>query len=243
MHLEVDNLWKSFGSGDRTVDVLAGVGLRIDSGEAMAVTGPSGSGKSTLLHIIGTLEPPSRGTVRFGDVDPFALPEPALAAFRNATIGFVFQDHHLLPQYTVLENVLIPTMARAATESVRERSADSAGVDSDSARHRQTAPERARELLDRVGLGHRLDHRPAELSGGEKQRVAIARALINAPGVVLCDEPTGNLDPATANAVTNLIVKLHTEVDSVLMVVTHSMALADRFERRLELRDGTCSER
>jgi lipoprotein-releasing system ATP-binding protein len=176
--------------------------------------GPSGSGKSTLLYILGTLEPPTSGSVTLEGQDPFSLPETEQAAWRNEQVGFVFQDHCLLPQCSVLENVLIPTMVAAADD----------GFDG-----------RARRLLDGVGLSARLDHKPSELSGGEKQRVAIARALIRQPKLVLCDEPTGNLDGDSSNAVGSLLLDLHREQQSILIVVTHSPQFADRFPIRLEL--------
>jgi len=222
MNLELSNVSKSFETGRRTVPVLDAVSFALEPGDAVAVTGPSGAGKSTLLHVIGTLEPPDSGTVRIGGRDPFAMSEPETARFRNESIGFVFQDHHLLPQYTVLENALIPTLAFG-------RSTD--------------GESRARELLERVSLGHRLDHLPSELSGGERQRVAIARALINRPALLLCDEPTGNLDSKTAASVADLVMELHRDENNILLVVTHSLELADQFERRFELRDGQCSER
>lgn len=191
-------------------------------GQSLAVTGPSGSGKSTLLHLIGTLDKPNAGSIRIGDTDPFSLPEPELAKFRNSVIGFVFQDHHLLPQYSVLENVLIPTLAF---------------------KHKNgNVEERAKALIARVGLTSRLDHRPAELSGGERQRVAVARALINRPLLLLCDEPTGNLDQATANSVASLLFELHREEQNMLIIVTHSLELASRCARRFELKEGRCSE-
>jgi lipoprotein-releasing system ATP-binding protein len=182
--------------------------------------GPSGSGKSTLLYIMGALEPPAAGTVTIDNRDPFTLPERELAAFRNSHIGFVFQDHSLLPQLTVLENVLVPSLVAADGDHT----------------------QRARKLLDRVGLGDRLDHRPSELSGGEKQRVAIARALIRDPQVVLCDEPTGNLDHDSAENVAALLLELHRERQSVLVVVTHSLELAAKFPRRFKLTGGRLSE-
>jgi lipoprotein-releasing system ATP-binding protein len=172
--------------------------------------GPSGSGKSSLLYILGGLEAPSSGTVQVGGQNPYELAADALATFRNRTVGFVFQDHCLLPQCTVLENVLVPTLVGQPDKS---------------------APQRARELLDRVGLAARLDHRPAALSGGEKQRVAIARALIRQPEVLLCDEPTGNLDAESADRIAELLVTLHKQQNAVLLVVTHSDALASRFDR------------
>ena len=213
--LKVSDVCKNFGTEEHPVEVLRGISFEMTQGQSLAITGPSGSGKSTLLHLIGTLDRPSSGQIEIDCKDPFALPEPQLARFRNRVIGFVFQDHHLLPQYSVLENVLIPTMA------FKNRTGD--------------AERRAQELLQRVGLSHRLDHRPAELSGGECQRVAVARALINQPNLLLCDEPTGNLDRDTANAVAALLFELHLAEKNILIVVTHSLELADRFEGRLEL--------
>jgi len=221
--LELTDVRKSFESESGAVEVLRGVTLAVEAGEALAVTGPSGSGKSTLLHLIGALDPPSGGRVEIGGRDPYALPEREVARFRNRTIGFVFQEHHLLPQYSVRENVLLPTLAFPADGAA--------------------AAARAEDLLERVGLSHRLDHRPAQLSGGERQRVAVARALINAPALLLCDEPTGSLDGSTAQAVGSLLFELQREARTTLIVVTHSDELAGRFARRLELRDGRCFER
>ena len=186
--------------------------------------GPSGSGKSTLLNIIGTLETPTRGRVRVDGVDPFALPEPQLAAFRNRHVGFVFQDHHLLPQCSVLENVLVPTLVAVGGD-------------------RSAFEAEARRLLDRVGLSGRLEHRPAELSGGERQRVAIARALVRKPKLLLADEPTGNLDRKTAHGVGELLTELHRQEGTVLLVVTHSPDLAKLFPRRAEMADGRLEPR
>ncbi|HEX7185919.1 MAG TPA: ABC transporter ATP-binding protein [Thermoanaerobaculia bacterium] len=222
--LSVRDVHKSFAAGSEPVVVLQGVSFDLAAGEALAITGPSGSGKSTLLHLIGTLDRPTSGSIGIDETDPFALPEPELARFRNQTIGFVFQDSHLLPQYTVLENVLVPTQAFPGKIESKE------------------AEARAAELLDRVGLSHRLRHRPAELSGGERQRVAVARALINRPGVLLCDEPTGSLDRAAATAVAALLFELHEASRTVLVVVTHSLDLAARFPRRCELVEGRCSQ-
>jgi lipoprotein-releasing system ATP-binding protein len=222
--LNVREVYKNFETEGRTVEVLRGISLAMQPAEALAITGPSGSGKSTLLHLIGALDEPSSGQIEIGGREPYRLPESELARFRNQTIGFVFQDHHLLPQYSVLENVRIPTLAFPGSE----KSGDEA---------------RARELLDRVGLVARLDHRPAELSGGERQRVAVARALINSPGLLLCDEPTGSLDAASANAVAELLFELHREAGTILIAVTHSEELAARFERRCDLREGRCFER
>jgi len=218
--LSVQDVSKSFLLGEETVRVLDGATLEMAAGEAAAIVGPSGSGKSTLLHLIGTLDRPDSGSIEIDGRDPLALPEPELARFRNRSIGFVFQDHHLLPQYSVLENVLLPTLAF---------------------RHdARAARDRAAELLRGVGLEHRLGHRPAQLSGGERQRVAVARALINRPSLLLCDEPTGSLDSKTAGAVSDLLLELHRRESAMLIVVTHSPDLAGRFERRYALEEGRC---
>jgi len=222
MSLTVSHLCKDYPTRTGPLSVLRDVNLQLERGEALAVMGPSGSGKSTLLHILGTLDRPSRptiGEVRLDGKDPFALSEPALADFRNRHIGFVFQDHYLLPQCSVLENVLIPTLVS------RE---DRVGVEA-----------WARQLLERVGLAQRLDHRPAELSGGERQRVAVARALIRRPVLLLADEPTGNLDRRTAQAVGQLLLELHREQQTILIVVTHSPELARLLPRQMEMSDGT----
>jgi lipoprotein-releasing system ATP-binding protein len=224
MDLFVENVVKEYPTRSGSLVVLSGVSLTLDAGEAMAVMGPSGSGKSTLLNILGTLEAPTRGRVTLDGVDPFGLPEPALAAFRNRHVGFVFQDHHLLPQCSVLENVLVPTLVAD--------DGDSASFEAD-----------ARRLLDRVGLSSRLDHRPAELSGGERQRAAIARALIRKPKLLLADEPTGNLDRKTAHGVGELLSELHRQEGTVLVVVTHSPELAKLFPRRAEMADGRLEPR
>ncbi len=224
LDVKVTALGKFFETAAGPVQVLADVTLELAPGDAVAVVGPSGSGKSTLLHILGTLDSPSSGNLEIAGRNPFSLAEKDLARFRNRSIGFVFQDHHLLPQYSLLENVLLPTLAFPAESQGR----DVAG--------------RARQLLERVGLSHRLDHRPAQLSGGERQRAAIARALIQQPGLLLCDEPTGNLDRASAEAVTDLLFELHEREGNILVAVTHSEELASRFPRRLEMRDGRCVE-
>jgi lipoprotein-releasing system ATP-binding protein len=221
--IELTDVHKHFLLHGRRVEVLRGVSLAVEPGEAVVVTGPSGSGKSTLLHLIGGLDRPSSGRLRIGGVDPQSLSEPELARFRNRHVGFVFQDSHLLPQFTVLENVLVPTFAFPSHTP--------AG-----------APGRARELLDRVGLSHRLEHRPAELSGGERQRVAVARALVNQPPLLLCDEPTGSLDAPTAREIGGLLEEIHREHGLQLIVVTHSGELADGFPRRLRLSEGRCFE-
>lgn len=219
--LIVSGLKKHYETLDERVDVLRGISFRVQSGENLVITGPSGSGKSTLLHILGSLDHPTSGSIMIDDRDPFSLPEPELARFRNQFVGFVFQDHHLLPQYSVLENVLLPA---AATSSGAERK------------------ERALKLLDKVQLSHRLHHRPAEISGGERQRVAVARALINQPKLMLCDEPTGNLDAKTAQAVGSLLMELHQQERNILIGVTHSLELAGLFDRRFELQEGLCCE-
>src|SRR5579884_84795 len=218
MALEVTHLDKDYPTPSGPLSILRGVGLRVGPGEAVVVMGPSGSGKSTLLHILGTLDTPTRGSVRLDDVDPFALPQSQLADFRNRRIGFVFQDQYLLPQCTVLENVLVPTLvARDDRAAVKAR---------------------ALQLLERVGLAHRLEHRPAELSGGERGRTALARALIHQPALLLADEPTGNLDRKTAREVGQLLLDLHREQRTILVVVTHSAELAALFPRTLLMEDG-----
>jgi len=214
--LRVDRLTKEYPTPRGPLTVLSDVSFSLAPGDRAAVMGPSGSGKSSLLYLLGALEPPSSGTMTLDGQDPCALAPAALAAFRNTAIGFVFQDHCLLPQCTVLENVLIPTLV-----------ARSDGDDT----------ARARLLIDQVGLGDRIDHRPGELSGGERQRVAIARALIRRPRLLLCDEPTGNLDRAAADNVASLLVDLHQRQQSILIVVTHSVQLASRFPIRFELTD------
>jgi lipoprotein-releasing system ATP-binding protein len=213
--LEVSGITKHYPTPRGPLPVLDGVSLSLKRGHAAAIMGPSGAGKSSLLYIVGGLEPPTAGAVALDGVDPYKLSEKDAAAFRNEKIGFLFQDHCLLPQCSVLENVLVPTLV---------------------ADHRHDYPKRARELLQQVGLAERLDHRPSELSGGEKQRVALARALIRRPVVLLCDEPTGNLDESSAGVVADLLVDLYKRQETILLVVTHSPALAARFPVRYELR-------
>ena len=196
--------------------MLSDVSFSLASGDAAAVMGPSGSGKSSLLYIVGALEPPSSGTVTVDGCNPFALGAEAVAAFRNRSIGFVFQDHCLLPQLTVLENVLIPTLV--------------GGRDGH-------ASPRARQLVDRVGLSDRIDHRPGELSGGERQRAAIARALVRNPKLVLCDEPTGNLDRTAADSVASVLLDLATREKATLIIVTHSTSLAEKCPVRFAIVD------
>jgi lipoprotein-releasing system ATP-binding protein len=215
--LIADSISKHYDTPRGPLPILENVSVTVDRGESVAVMGPSGCGKSTLLYILGALEPPTSGVLRLGDVDPYSLDEAGQAKFRNSNVGFVFQDHLLLPQLSALDNVLVPTL-------VASRSSGSNDFDA-----------RARQLLADVGLEKRLDHRPGELSGGERQRVALARALILQPSLLLCDEPTGNLDRSSAEAVAALLVDLHRRQKTMLVVVTHSPALAARFSRRYAL--------
>ena len=214
--LTVENVSKEYPTPRGPLRVLTDVSLSLEKGAAISIMGPSGSGKSSLLYIIGALEPPTKGHITLNGQDPFELSDKELAAFRNKEIGFVFQDHCLLPQCSVLENVLTPTLVSTN--------------DND-------AMTRARSLLEEVGLGDRLDHKPAELSGGEKQRVSLARALITNPQLILCDEPTGNLDHQSAEVVASLLLDLHKQQETILVVVTHSAELAARFPVRYELID------
>jgi lipoprotein-releasing system ATP-binding protein len=216
--LVVDHIVKEFPTPSEPLRVLADVSFTLSRGENLAILGPSGSGKSTLLSILGTLEPPSTGHVHLLGQDPFELDEAALAKFRSRQIGFVFQEHYLLPQCTVLENVLVPFLADGVATHIDEK--------------------HAVQLLERVGLAQRLDHRPAELSGGERQRVAIARALVREPTLLLADEPTGNLDRTTAGSITDLLLEMQAEANTILIVVTHSATLAAALNRRVELDAG-----
>ncbi|MEI8387350.1 MAG: ABC transporter ATP-binding protein [Verrucomicrobiota bacterium] len=219
MLLELDHLTKTYASpdGGAAVDVLRDVSLRLDAGEAVSIIGPSGSGKSTLLNIMGALDRPTMGAVRLDGRDLGGFKEEELAAMRNKQIGFIFQLHHLLPQCTVLENVLLPTLTGRTTAADRAR---------------------AERLLERVGLKHRLGHRPGQLSGGECQRVAVVRALINEPKLLLADEPTGSLDHSAATNLGHLLLELNKEEGVALVLVTHSLELAKRLPRTVELRDG-----
>ncbi|MCE5229600.1 ABC transporter ATP-binding protein [bacterium] len=224
--VEIDGLRKEFSSAGGSTIVLDDLNLSVARGESVAIMGPSGSGKSTLLHIIGALEQPTAGRVSVDGVDPFALKPNEVAAFRNRTIGFVFQDHALLPQCTAIENVLVPTLARKMAD-------EGAGPTS-----ALTPVECAMELLERVGLGNRCNSWPAELSGGERQRVAIARAMINRPRLLLCDEPTGNLDAATGHMIGKLFIDLQRAENVSLIVVTHNESFAPLFNRTLHLKAG-----
>lgn len=218
--LEVKELCKHYPTARGTLSILDGVSLTLRRGDSASIVGPSGSGKSTLLYMLGALDPPSSGTVTLDGTNPFSLSERDVATFRNTRVGFVFQDHLLLPQCTVRENVLLPTLIADPDPGVTER---------------------AEHLLEQVGLKDRMAHRPAELSGGERQRVALARALVREPLLLLCDEPTGNLDTNSADAVSSLLFDLHEAQRTILVIVTHNLTLADRCkmkyrlsERRLE---------
>jgi lipoprotein-releasing system ATP-binding protein len=219
--LEVRDLVKDYPTPAGPLHVLRGITFSLARGEALSIMGPSGGGKSTLLFLLGALDSPTSGSIRLEGKDPFALGPEDLAAFRNRSVGFVFQDHCLLPQLSVLENVLAPTLV-APKADYRSR---------------------AEALLRRVGLEHRIAHRPGELSGGEKQRVAIARALIREPRLLLCDEPTGNLDSTTAESVGSLLLDPDLRDSRILVAVTHSASLADRFPRKMEMKEGRLGDR
>lgn len=219
--LAAHDLFKEFPTPTGALQILKGISLDLASGDALSIMGPSGGGKSTLLFLLGALDTPTSGTIELDGRNLFELSEKELAEFRNRRVGFVFQDHCLLPQCTVLENVLAPTLVAPKGEYLK----------------------RAQELLKRVGLSERTTHRPAELSGGEKQRVAIARALIREPQLLLCDEPTGNLDAENAESVASLLLDLQERENRILIVVTHSPGLADRFPKRMELESGTLRDR
>ena len=214
--LKVDHITKEYPTPAGALRIVSDVSLELPQGSAVSIMGPSGSGKSTLLYMIGALETPTSGTITLDDQDPFSLDAKKLAAFRNQRIGFVFQDHCLLPQCSVIENVLTPTLVASPNGAVSER---------------------ARELLKQVGLGERFDHHPGQLSGGEKQRVALARALIMKPRLLLCDEPTGNLDQKSAEVVAGMLLDIHQQANTILIVVTHSSDLAARFPQRFELKN------
>ena len=222
MLAELSNVTKSYQSGAVTVPVLNGISLTIAEGETVAITGPSGCGKSTLLNLLGALDQADSGEIRVAGRDLTKLTAQQLAEFRNTTVGFVFQLHHLLPQCTVLENVLVPSIVR--------KDADRAALRA-----------RAAQLLEAVGLSHRLDHRPGQLSGGERQRAAVARALINSPKLLLADEPTGALDRASAERLADLLAEVHQREKITIVMVTHAPELARRMGRVLPLLDGRLS--
>ncbi len=216
--VRIEGLAKTYLMADRRLEVLRGIDLEIRRGEIVALTGPSGAGKSTFLHLLGTLDVPTRGRIRFDGEDVFERGEEGLASFRNETVGFVFQSHHLLPEFTALENAMMPGLIRRAPRAETRR--------------------RATAILERVGLGGRLDHRPGELSGGEQQRVALARALSLSPRLLLADEPTGNLDPQTAEGIHELLVDLNRSLGITAVVVTHNERLAAALPRRLRIVEG-----
>ena len=218
MLIQVQSLWKVFEAVGGRVEALKGIDLNISEAETLAVVGVSGSGKSTLLHILGTLEHPSEGEVSFSGKNIFSKNDGEIAAFRNSEIGFVFQFHYLLPEFTALENVMMPCLIN--------------GIDSEQAR------QMAEEILGKVGLEKRLEHRPGELSGGEQQRVAIARAVVLKPKVILADEPTGNLDMETGESILDLFLMLKDEYGITSVLVTHNMEIANRLNRRIRLSDG-----
>jgi lipoprotein-releasing system ATP-binding protein len=217
-NLVAKNLSKHYPTRGEPLRILHDLNIELSAGENVAIVGPSGSGKSTLLHILGTLDTPSSGSVLFGGEDPFAMGEQTLANFRNKNIGFIFQEHHLLPQLSVFENILVPTLASGKPTAVDIK--------------------RAEDLIKRVGLTDRSHHRPAELSGGERERVAVARALINKPMLLLADEPTGNLDHENAQQIGELLLDIQRQEQMILVVVTHSQQLSQRLDQQLELSTG-----
>ena len=216
--LIVQQLCKEYPTPAEPLVVLRNIEIELSQGQSLAVLGPSGSGKSTLLHLIGTLDAPTSGKIRLGGVDPFSLDPQVLAHYRNQKIGFVFQEHYLLPQCTLLENVLLPTLALGKPQTA--------------------ATARAQDLLDRVGLADRQRHHPSECSGGERQRAAMARAMMMKPTLLLADEPTGNLDRQTADQVAELLLDVQRQEGTILLLATHSQALAEKMQRSAELVDG-----
>ncbi|HOG07181.1 MAG: ABC transporter ATP-binding protein [Syntrophales bacterium] len=223
MAIAIQNLWKTYIKDGNRIDALKGIDLDIAAAESLALVGVSGAGKSTLIHILGTLDRPTQGRVLYNGVDVFTWPEKRLAAFRNTRIGFVFQFHQLLPEFSGLENVMLPALIGGLAK--------------------REARKKAEGLLKDVGLGDRMTHKPGELSGGEQQRVAVARALIMAPDILLADEPTGNLDTETGKIIEDLLIDLHRERNVTLVVVTHNQSLAQRMSRSVGLRDGRIDPR
>ncbi|MBN2465020.1 ABC transporter ATP-binding protein [candidate division WOR-3 bacterium] len=220
--LQATDIWRVFETGAERLEILRGVDLEVQRGEFLAILGPSGTGKSTLLHVLGALDRPTSGRVLLDSLDVFSYPESRLHELRNRKVGFVFQFHHLLSEFTVLENVAMPLLVAGMA--------------------RTEALVRAHKALEEIGFVSRLTHRPAELSGGEQARAAVARALVNEPAVILADEPTGNLDATTAAALVDLMVRLSSERNMTILVVTHNQAVADRAMRRLHLAEGRLSE-
>jgi len=218
----VENLFKSFGHGPKRIDVLKDISLIFRSGEAVAIYGASGVGKSTFMHILGTLDRPTTGRIIYRGQDLFSMEERALAAFRNREVGFIFQLHHLLPEFNALENTMMPALIR--------------GI------QRKEAAMKAEEILVEVGLGDRITHKPGELSGGEQQRVAVARSLILQPALMLADEPTGNLDTKTGRVIHDLLMRLNIEKRVTLIVVTHNPEIASGIPRRIQMVDGKVFE-
>jgi lipoprotein-releasing system ATP-binding protein len=216
--LQAQHLRKEFPTRGEPLVVLRDVSLSLSAGENTAIVGPSGCGKSTLLHLLGTLDKPTAGEYRLLDQEPWKLDERGLAHFRNHRVGFIFQDHHLLPQLSVLENVLVPALAEGPPN--------------------EETVKRAKQLIERVGLKERSEHRPAELSGGERQRAGVARALLLKPALLLADEPTGNLDRTSAAGVAKLLLELQQEEQTMMVLVTHSQELASQMQRQFELNDG-----
>jgi len=217
--MQVIDLHRTFSTGEQTIEVLRGVNLEVEKGEMLGIVGASGAGKSTLLHLMGTLDRPTQGKIMFDGMDLTGMDDQQLALLRNRRIGFIFQFHHLLPEFTALENTMIPALI---------------GRD-----NRQRARERAINILTEMGLGNRLHNKPGELSGGEQQRVAVARAIINDPDIILADEPTGNLDQKTGESVYQLLRRLNREKGKTLVIVTHSEEMALKLDRVLRLVDGT----
>jgi lipoprotein-releasing system ATP-binding protein len=216
--LVTENIYKTYQNGPQNVEVIKGIQLEVQSGEIVVIIGPSGVGKSTLLHLVGGLDTPTSGKVFIGGENIFAMNDYDLAVFRNKSIGFIFQFHHLLPEFTALENVMIPGMMHCRTNSKLE--------------------ENAENMLADVGLSERLHHRPSQLSGGEQQRVAVARALLNKPRLVLADEPTGNLDKQNSESLYNLILSLNEKLNQTFIIVTHNEMMAKEASRVIELEDG-----
>lgn len=242
MKLQLDRVGKSYPAPNGTLEILKNVSLAAKSGETIAVIGPSGVGKSTLLNILGALEPVTSGKVLYNDINVTQLAEKDLATYRSACVGFVFQDHHLLPQLSALENVLLPTLANQRRAAEGKHGAAAANLSPASIPTIEESRQKAKELLERVGLRDRMDFPPGKLSGGERQRIALARALINGTELLLCDEPTGNLDRDSASGVIALLLELAREKNVCVLMVTHNNEHASKFQRCLKLNDGALQE-